>query len=143
MLKIAVMAIGLSLFLSTPSADHALGRETAEESETEEAPGEVEIIQEDEEITREDLLERLSEVRGKRGRRMFKAAYWAAGLEADMKRIYDTYGYPSSRYREEKAGVILEKWTYLEAGKQFVFRDNRLARTREFNPGSATGIYLK
>ena len=96
-----------------------------------------------EEVTKEDLLEAQASVRGKRGRRLFKTAYWAAGLTGDMKAIYDSYGYPSSRYREEKAGVMLEKWTYLDAGRQFTFRDNKLARTRRFNPGSAVGAYLK
>jgi hypothetical protein len=143
MLKIAIVAISLSLALSAPLAYEALAGEPAGQPETEEIPGEAELIQEDEEVTREDLLETLSEVHGKRGRRIFKAAYWAAGLESDMKKIYDTYGYPSSRYREEKAGVMLEKWTYLDAGKQFVFRDNRLTKTKRFNPGSAVGIYLK
>jgi hypothetical protein len=95
-----------------------------------------------ENITQEDLLEVQASVHGRRGRRLFKNAYWAAGLTGDMKKVYGSHGYPSSRYREQKAGVLLEKWTYLEEGKQFTFRDSRLTRTREFNPGSALGIYI-
>jgi hypothetical protein len=94
-------------------------------------------------MTQEELLESLSQVHGRRGRRLFKTAYWAAGLEGDMRTIYDTYGYPSSRYREVEAGVTLEKWTYLEDGKQFIFRDGKLMRTSNVNLDSDLGIYLK
>jgi hypothetical protein len=91
------------------------------------------------EITREDLLEVLDQVHGKRGRRQFKAAYWAAGLEGDKKKIYDTYGHPSSRYREDRAGVVVERWTYIDQGKQFIFQGNKLTRTRRFEPGTTPG----
>ena len=141
MVRFFVISLVLGLVLSAPLADTPLAQDTEEESEAEEALAEEEPAEA--EVTRQDLLESLSEVRGKRGRRLFKTAYWAAGLEGDMKRIYDDLGYPSGRYREEKAGVTLEKWTYFEAGKQFIFRDTSLTRTREFNPGSALGIYLK
>lgn len=136
MLKSAVV-IGLAgLFLSVPLVGGSLAQDTSEESAAEVTPAE-------EEITQEDLLEAQGSVHGKRGRRLFKTAYWAAGLTGDMKEIYDSYGYPSSRFREQKVGVVLEKWTYLEAGRQFIFRDDKLTRTRNFNPGSALGVYLK
>jgi hypothetical protein len=122
--------------LCFPLAGASIAQETTEEADTEVTPAE-------EEITQEDLLEDQASVRGKRGRRLFKTAYWAAGLTGDKKRIYDAHGYPSSRYREHKAGVMIEKWTYLEAGRQFVFRGDKLARTRRFAPGSAVGIYLE
>ena len=135
-MKFAVM-IGLAgLVLGIPLVDVSLGQETSGKSAAEVAPAQ-------EEMTQEDLLEAQGSVHGKRGRRLFKTAYWAAGLIGDMKRIYDTYGYPSSRYREQKAGVVLERWTYLDAGLQFTFRDDKLTRTRHFNPGSALGVYLK
>jgi len=117
-----------------------IGPSVAQDTPEEPAPEDTLAV---EEMTREDLLEVQASVRGKRGRRLFKTAYWAAGLTGDMRAIYDSYGYPSSRYREDKAGVMLEKWTYLEAGRQFVFRDKKLARTRRFNPGSAVGVYLR
>jgi len=88
------------------------------------------------EVTRQDLLELLDEVQGKRERRRFKAAYWAAGLEGDKKRIFDIYGHPSTRYREDEAGVLTEKWTYIDEGKQFIFRGDKLKRTRNFSPGT-------
>lgn len=124
------------LMVCLPLACASLAQETPEEPATEVTPAE-------EEITQEDLLEDQASVHGKRGRRLFKTAYWAAGLTGDMKSIYDTHGYPSSRYREYKAGVMIEKWSYLEAGRQFIFRGDKLARTRRFVPGSAVGIYLE
>ena len=137
MLKFTVICALLGLILIIPLAGASLAQDTSEESDVEITPAE------EEEITQEDLLEAQDSVHGKRGRRLFKTAYWAAGLTGDMKRIYDSHGYPSSRYREQKVGVVLEKWTYLEAGRQFVFRGNKLTRTRRFNPGSTIGIYLK
>ncbi len=88
------------------------------------------------EMTREELLETLIEVHGKRDRREFRAAYWVAGLEGDKKEIYDTYGNPSNRYREDRAGAVVERWIYAEDGKQFIFRDNKLTSTRTFKPGT-------
>ncbi len=137
MLKFTVICAFVGLALSIPLAGASLAQNTSEESDVEVTPAE------EEEITQEDLLETQGSVHGRRGRRLFKTAYWAAGLTGDMKRIYDSHGYPSSRYREQKVGVILEKWTYLETGRQFTFRGDRLKRTRRFNPGSTLGIYLK
>jgi hypothetical protein len=126
---------GLGLIITLAGASFA--QDAPDEPDIEVTPAE------EEEITQEDLLEAQDSVHGKRGRRLFKTAYWVAGLTGDMKRIYDSYGYPSGRYREHKVGVILEKWTYNEAGRQFIFNGDRLTRTRRFNPGSALGIYLK
>jgi hypothetical protein len=136
MMKSAVVITVTCLIMGLPLAVSSIAQEASDEP----APGDTLAT---ERMTREDLLEAQASIHGKRGRRLFKTAYWAAGLTGDMKRIYDSYGNPSSRYREWKAGVMLEKWTYLEAGRQFIFRDDRLARTRRFNPGSAIGAYLK
>jgi hypothetical protein len=136
MLKSALIVVLLGLCLGSYPAGVSRAQEASKQTEAEVSPAE-------EETTREDLLESQSSVHGRHARRLFKTAYWAAGLTGDMKDIYETYGYPSSRYREEKVGVILEKWTYLEDGRQFIFRDDRLTRTRQFNPGSALGVYLK
>jgi hypothetical protein len=140
MLKCGVLVAVLSIGMLIPPGGEVLGREVTDP----EAAETVEPTEGDEEreVTRQDLLERLDEVHGKRGRRLFKAAYWAAGLEGDMKAIYQEHGHPSGRYREIKTGVVFETWTYLDLGKRFVFRDGNLAGTRDFNPGSALGVYL-
>lgn len=91
---------------------------------------------EEEEITQEELLKGRGTVHGKRGRKNFKTAYWAAGLKGDMKEIYEEYGYPSARYRDETLGRVEEKWTYIEAGKQFTFRDSRLLRETNLIPST-------
>jgi hypothetical protein len=98
---------------------------------------------EEEEISQEDLLKARGTVHGKRGRRNFKTAYWAAGLEGDMKEIYEAYGYPSARYREEKMGRIEEKWTYIEAGKRFTFRDGKLLNERDYVPSMTPAYTVK
>jgi hypothetical protein len=151
MLKYAIASVGLALALcafpitDVPAQDTGAGAKPQEAetvTEAEPQPEETEAAGE-EDMTREDLLESLDQVHGKRARRLFKTAYWAAGLEGDMKAVYDAYGYPSTRYREVTAGVTLEKWTYLDDGTQFIFRDRKLTGTRDFNPGSALGIYIK
>jgi hypothetical protein len=141
MLKWGVMLAVLGIGMLISPAGEMLASDVAEpEADETTAPGET---SEEREVTRQDLLEQLDEVHGKRGRRLFKAAYWAAGLEGDMKVIYQEHGHPSGRYREVKAGVVFETWTYLDTGKRFVFRDGEIAGTRDFNPGSVLGIYLK
>lgn len=142
MKSLLVVAV-LGFCLGLTHAEPALAQETSEESDVEGTPAAGEVTQPEEEVTQEDLLETQDSVHGKRGRRLFKTAYWAAGLKGDMKEVYKAYGYPSSRYREEKVGIVLEKWTYLEEGRQFVFRGGKLSGTRRFNPGSAAGVYLE
>jgi hypothetical protein len=94
--------------------------------------------EEEEEITQEDLLKTKGTVRGAGARAKFRTAYWAAGLEGDMKDIYNQYGYPSARYREEKMGRVEEKWTYIEAGKQFTFSGSKLVHERKINTRSTS-----
>jgi hypothetical protein len=53
-----------------------------------------------------------------------------------MKETYETYGAPSTRYRETVMGRVIEKWTYIDLGKQFAFEDGTLTKTIEFPPGS-------
>jgi hypothetical protein len=133
LLTILVLALSLAATGGSPAEDARTGPE-AENTRMAETT--------EEGVTQEDLLEILDRVHGERARRLFRIAYWAAGLEGDMKAVYGEYGYPSYRYREIKVGITLEKWTYLDEGKQFVFRDGELERTRKFNPGSAAGLYL-
>jgi hypothetical protein len=92
----------------------------------------------EEEITQEDLLKTKGTVHGAGARAKFRTAYWAAGLEGDMKEIYNQYGYPSARYREEKMGRVEEKWTYMEAGKQFTFSGSKLIHERKINARSTS-----
>ncbi|MFC1800401.1 hypothetical protein ACFL2Z_05815 [Candidatus Eisenbacteria bacterium] len=93
---------------------------------------------EEDEVTQEDLLKTKGTVHGAGDRAKFRTAYWAAGLQGDMKEIYNRYGYPSARYREEKMGRVEEKWTYLEAGKQFTFSGSKMTRERKTNTRSTS-----
>ena len=95
-------------------------------------------LAEEDEVTQEDLLKTRGTVHGAGNRAKFRTAYWAAGLEGDMKDIYGRYGYPSARYREQKMGRIEEKWTYLEAGIQFTFSGSKLTRERKINTRSTS-----
>ena len=70
---------------------------------------------------------------------LFRMRRWAKLLRGDMKEVYETYGYPSTRYREEVLGRTIEKWTYIAEGRQFVFQEGELIREKEFNPGSPWG----
>lgn len=67
-------------------------------------------------------------VEGKRERRLTRVNAWIASLEGDKKRIYDRYGHPSGRYREESMGAVVEKWVYSDIKKTFTFRGNKLIR---------------
>jgi hypothetical protein len=141
-LKVMVICAALVLIVCAAAglfSQESRGRSTDATSEITGETGEEAV----EEVTREDLLSTRGSVHGMKGRRLFRTAYWAAGLSGDMKRTYETHGYPSGRHREVKAGVTIEKWTYIAEGKQFVFRGDRLVRTERSIPGSATGIYLK
>jgi hypothetical protein len=92
----------------------------------------------EDEVTQEDLLKTKGTVHGAGARARFRTAYWAAGLKGDMKVIYDRYGYPSARYREDKMGRVEEKWTYIEAGKQFTFSGSTMTRERKINTRSTS-----
>lgn len=67
--------------------------------------------------------------KGKRGRRLTRMEGWVASLEGDKERIYNRYGHPHGRYREEAMGTVVEKWVYPDKGKTFVFKGNKLIRT--------------
>jgi hypothetical protein len=93
---------------------------------------------EEEALTQEDLLRTRGSVHGRRGRRNFRTAYWAAGLEGDQLRVYESHGYPSARYRQETLGRVEETWTYIEAGKQYTFRGSDMVKERSFVPNTST-----
>ena len=75
-------------------------------------------------------------VRSRLERRVFRMAWWAANLRGDMKQTYDTYGAPSTRYRDTVMGRVVERWTYIDLGKQFAFEDGKLVKIVDFPPGS-------
>ncbi len=80
----------------------------------------------DNSASREAQTEQIS--KGKRGRRLTRVDAWVAGLEGDKKRIYEKYGHPSGRYRQESMGAVVEKWVYSDQGKTFTFRGDKLVR---------------
>jgi hypothetical protein len=67
-------------------------------------------------------------VRSKRERRVERRTNWVEGLEGDKARIYEAYGYPSGKYREEAMGTVIERWVYPEHGVTFKFKGNKLTR---------------
>jgi hypothetical protein len=67
-------------------------------------------------------------VRSKRERRVERRTNWIKGLEGDKARIYELYGYPSGKYREEVMGTVVERWVYPEHGVTFKFKGGRLTR---------------
>jgi hypothetical protein len=87
----------------------------------------------------QDLLAERRVVTSEREDRQFRIKWWAAHLAEDMKDVYDDYGYPSSRYREETMGRLIERWTYVKEGRSFTFRDGQLVETRRFAPGTFKG----
>ena len=67
-------------------------------------------------------------VRSKRERKVERRTNWVEGLEGDKARIYELYGYPSGKYREEVMGTVVERWVYPEHGVTFKFKGNKLTR---------------
>jgi hypothetical protein len=94
------------------------------------------------ELKAQEDLELLAErklVADEQERRQFRIKWWAAHITDDMKDVYDEYGYPSSRYREEVMGSLVERWTYVEQGRRFAFKDGQLIEERRFAPGTFKG----
>ena len=67
-------------------------------------------------------------VRSKRERKVERMTNWVDSLEGDRARIYELYGYPSGKYREEVMGTVIERWVYPEHGVTFKFKGNKLIR---------------
>jgi len=67
-------------------------------------------------------------VRSKRERKVERRTNWIEGLEGDKARIYELYGYPSGKYREEVMGTVVERWVYPEHGVTFKFKGKKLTR---------------
>jgi hypothetical protein len=82
----------------------------------------------------EEIVGGLRLATGKHGRKMWRIAFWVNTLTGDMARVFDSYGVPSSRYREETLGRVEETWTYLSEGLAITFHGDKIVRTREFMP---------
>jgi hypothetical protein len=67
-------------------------------------------------------------VKSKRERKVERINNWVEGLEGDKAKIYELYGYPSGKYREEAMGTVIERWVYPEHGVTFKFKGNKLIR---------------
>ncbi|MGQ9603100.1 MAG: hypothetical protein ACUVUU_02715 [bacterium] len=78
---------------------------------------------------------------GKRERRLFRLENWVKSLKDDMKTVYETYGIPSSRYREESMGRVVEKWTYLDKGLEFTFQDAKIISQRRISGSSFKVVF--
>ncbi len=128
-------AFGCALVLVTLLGLTATGGLLAEEAEVAPSKEAAEVrTQED-----KDLLSQRKVVASELERRQFRIKWWAAHLPDDMRDVYDEYGYPSSRYREEVMGRLVERWTYLGQGRRFAFKDGQLIEERQFSPGTFKG----
>ena len=67
-------------------------------------------------------------ITSKHDRKVERRTNWIEGLEGDKARIYELYGYPSGKYREEAMGTVIERWVYPEHGVTFKFKGNKLTR---------------
>ncbi len=73
--------------------------------------------------------------RGKKGRKYLRRLSLVDNLRNDKLRIYQEYGFPVHRLREEDYGRVYEHWTYYEHGMEFVFDDDHnLVKTNMFWP---------
>jgi hypothetical protein len=97
------------------------------------SPGQTEYVPGE---TEEEIVGGLRLAKGKHGRRMWRATRWVDQLSGDRARVFDSYGMPSSRYREETLGRVEETWTYLDQGIQITFQGDSVVRTRRITPGT-------
>jgi hypothetical protein len=97
----------------------------------ESAPQDIEYVEGEVE---EEMVGGLRLAKGKHGRKMWRTNYWVNSLEGDKAKIFDSYGMPSSRYREEAMGRVEETWTYLEQGLEIVFHGDKIVRTKTLFP---------
>lgn len=105
----------------------ALAQETSSSSsQTEYVPGE----------TEEEIVGGLRLAKGKHGRKMWRTTRWVDQLSGDKAKVFDSYGMPSSRYREETLGRVEETWTYLDQGVEITFQGDSIVRTKRITPGT-------
>jgi hypothetical protein len=73
--------------------------------------------------------------KGQKGRRYLRHTYYVENLQSDKLAVYEEYGYPRHRLRENAYGRVTEHWTYNEYGLEFVFDQNSvLVETKTFWP---------
>lgn len=101
--------------------------------ETSSSTGQAEAVVGDTEDTEEEVGS-LRLARGKRGRKMWRISRWVDQLSGDKAEVYNSYGMPSSRYREDTLGRVEEIWTYLDEGIEITFRGDSIIRTRRISP---------
>lgn len=107
---------------------YALAQEASSSTpdQTQYVPGEVE----------EETVGGLRLAKGKHGRKMWRSTYWVSQLSGDKARVFDAWGMPSSRYREEAMGRVTEMWTYHDQGMEITFEGDKIIRTKRFTPGT-------
>jgi hypothetical protein len=77
-----------------------------------------------------DAIYYAPQVTGARERSNVRAFLYVKNLTGDKLEIYDEYGYTPYRMRMNEYGVVRERWTYNEIGKEFIFDQcGRLAET--------------
>jgi len=127
--KIRYFAALVVVMLSLPLVAQGL-------AEDKESSDEISLLE-----SREDSLITPKSLHGKRERRLFRLENWVRSLKDDMKVVYETYGIPSSRYREETMGRIVEKWTYLDKGLEFTFQDGKLIRQKRVSASTFRTVF--
>ncbi len=86
--------------------------------------------------TDEEIVGGLRLAKGKHGRKMWRSTRWVSQLSGDKAKVFDAWGMPSSRYREETLGRVKEMWTYQDQGVEITFVGDSIIRTKRFTPGS-------
>ena len=84
----------------------------------------------------EEIVGGLRLAKGKHGRKMWRSTRWVSMLEGDKAKVFDAWGMPSTRYREETLGRVKEMWTYQDQGVEITFEGDSIIRTKRFTPGS-------
>jgi hypothetical protein len=86
------------------------------------------ILKKSDQKTEKPAEETKKFITSKHERKVERRNNWIEGLEGDKARIYELYGYPSGKYREEVMGAVIERWVYPEHGVTFKFKGNKLTR---------------
>jgi len=125
--RVIAAGIAVVLFASLlPALAFAEEKSPASPGETVYVPGE----------TDEEIVGGLRLAKGKHGRKLWRSTRWSSLLTGDKAEVFDAWGMPSSRYREEKMGRVTETWTYQDQGVEITFEGAKTIRTRRFPPGT-------
>lgn len=84
----------------------------------------------------EEIVGGLRLAKGKRGRQMWRTARWVNQLSGDKAKVFDAWGMPSTRYRDDTLGRVTEMWTYQDQGVEITFEGDSIIRTKRFTPGT-------